>query len=85
MQGSIRKGAQDIFRNHLKHVADGFIKAWVELWQEEEFPYDPAGSQGKKIGKLELYDYMKDVPKRFDRILRSWYFIQWRVRSSSRQ
>ncbi|MGF7032382.1 hypothetical protein J2T17_003305 [Paenibacillus mucilaginosus] len=31
------------------------------MWQEEEFPYDPAGSQGKKIGKLELYDYMKDL------------------------
>lgn len=68
-QEGIRERAQDTFRNYLKHIAGGNIKAWVELWQEDgifEFPYGPERSQEKKIGKSELYDYMKDFPKRFD-------------------
>ncbi|MFC4102410.1 nuclear transport factor 2 family protein [Paenibacillus xanthanilyticus] len=69
MQERIRERAQATFRNHLSHIAGGNMKAWVELWEEEgifEFPYGPAGSQPKKIGKLELYDYMKEFPNRFD-------------------
>lgn len=66
---AIRERAQDTFRSHLEHIADGNIKAWVELWGEDgvfEFPYGSAGSEGKKMSKSELYDYMKDFPKRFD-------------------
>ncbi|TYP71917.1 nuclear transport factor 2 family protein [Paenibacillus methanolicus] len=67
IQESIRERAQVTFRNHLRHIAGGNIKAWVE--QDDgilEFPYGPAGSQERKSGKSELYDYMKDFPKRFD-------------------
>ncbi|MGD0032269.1 hypothetical protein SLT67_12965 [Paenibacillus illinoisensis] len=37
----VRERAQQAFRNHLKHLSGGDIKAWVDLWEENgvlEFP-----------------------------------------------
>lgn len=66
---AVRERAQQAFRNHLKHLSGGDIKAWVELWEENgvlEFPYGPAGFPDRKEGKAELYDYMQNFPKHFE-------------------
>lgn len=66
---TVRVRAQETFRNHLKYLSGGDIKAWVELWEENgilEFPYGPSGFPDKKTGKEELYDYMQSFPQHFD-------------------
>ncbi|MGV3463685.1 MAG: nuclear transport factor 2 family protein [Heyndrickxia sp.] len=65
----IRERAQEVFRNHLKHLTDGDINAWINLWAEDgvlEFPYAPKGYPDIMEGKADIYDYMKSFPKNFE-------------------